>query len=368
VTGDQPAATSDSATTVADLADQAGFEISTLAQSVSIIITTYNHARFLAEAIESALRQTVGPGEVIVVDDGSTDDPGSLVSRYPQVQLVRQANQGLAAARNTGWRAARGRYVVFLDADDLLLPEALAFNLRRFAERPECAFVYGSFHFIDSAGEQLDLDICTTMVGEDAYVCFLEGNCIGMHATVMYRRDCLEEVGGFDPQMRATEDYEMYLRLTRRYPVLGGMECIAAYRRHDANMSSDIPLMLDTALAAMRRQLPYLNGNPGWQRALETGIRRWKTYYADLQLTRVRNIARTSGLRQVPLRDLMDVFARAPAIFLKITGRRTVKALRSRLAIVRNKSVRFGDLRRLRPISGNCDGRDKERIHDRNRA
>jgi glycosyltransferase involved in cell wall biosynthesis len=317
---------------------------------VSVIITTYNHARFLAEAIESALGQTVGPGEVIVVDDGSTDDPGSVVGLYSQVQLVRQPNQGLAAARNTGWRAARGRYVVFLDADDLLLPEALASNLRRFTERPECAFVYGSFHFIDSGGEHLDLDICTTMVGEDAYVCFLEGNCIGMHATVMYRRDCLEEVGGFDPQMRATEDYEMYLRLTRRYPVLGGMECIAAYRRHDANMSSDIPLMLDTALDAMRRQLPYLNGNPGWQRALETGIRRWKTYYADLQLTRFRNKARTSGLKQMPLRDLMDVFARAPAIFLKIAGRRTLKALRSRLAMVRNKSR---PVRRLAAIASN---------------
>jgi hypothetical protein len=153
-----------------------------------------------------------------------------------------------------------------------------------------------------------------------------------MNATVMYRRDCLEAVGGFDPQMRATEDYEMYLRLTRQYPVLGGMERIAAYRRHDTNMSSDIPLMLDTALDAMRRQLPYLNGNPGWQRAFETGICRWKTYYADLQLSRVRNIARTSGLKQMPLRDLMDVFARAPAIFLRITGRRTLRALRSRLA------------------------------------
>src|SRR5262249_16045204 len=146
------------------------------------------------------------------------------------------------------------------------------------------------------------------------------------------------------------------------------MECIAAYRRHDTNMSSDIPLMLDTALDAMRRQLPYMNGNPEWRRAFETGIRRWKTYYADLQLTRVTSIATTPGLNHMPLRDLIDVFARAPTIFLRITGRRTVKALRSRLAMVRNKSVRFGNLRRLRPISPNCDGRDKERIHDRNRA
>ncbi len=118
-------------------------------QPVSIVITTYNDARFLAEAIESALGQTVSACEVIVVDDGSRDDPVPVVSRYPQVRLIRQCNQGLAAARNTGWRAARGAYVVFLDADDRLMPGALASNLRRFDERPECAFVYGSYSHID---------------------------------------------------------------------------------------------------------------------------------------------------------------------------------------------------------------------------
>jgi glycosyltransferase involved in cell wall biosynthesis len=88
--------------------EQAILENASLHEPVSIVITTYNHARFLPEAIESALGQTVSPSEVIVVDDGSTDDPGSVVSRYSQVQLIRQPNQGLAAARNTGWRAARG--------------------------------------------------------------------------------------------------------------------------------------------------------------------------------------------------------------------------------------------------------------------
>src|SRR5262249_48032613 len=151
-------------------------------------------ARYLGEAIESALGQTAAPCEVIVVDDGSTDDPASVVRRYPDVQLISQVNQGLGAARNTGWRAACNQYVVFLDADDRLLPEALASNLKRFAQQPDCAFVYGSFHFINSVGEPLDASVCTKIVGEDAYASFLEGNCVGMHATVMYRRDCLEEV------------------------------------------------------------------------------------------------------------------------------------------------------------------------------
>src|SRR5690348_130160 len=112
---------------------------------VSVVITTYNHARFLGEAIESVLAQTVPPFEVIVVDDGSTDDPAAVVRRYPQLRLIRQRNQGLAAARNTGWRASGGSYLVFLDADDRLLPNALAANLRRLAEWPECAFAYGAY-------------------------------------------------------------------------------------------------------------------------------------------------------------------------------------------------------------------------------
>src|SRR5580765_3123297 len=92
------------------------------APSVSVIITTYNQARFLADAVRSALAQTAPVSDVIVVDDGSTDDPARVVVGFPEVQLIRQANRGLASARNTGWHAARGHYVVFLDADDRLLP------------------------------------------------------------------------------------------------------------------------------------------------------------------------------------------------------------------------------------------------------
>src|SRR5262249_22609977 len=120
--------------------------------SVSIIITTFNHARFLADAIRSALAQTVTPSEVIVVDDGSTDDPAQVVAGFPEVRMIRQSNQGLAAARNTGWRAAVGDHVVFLDADDRLLPDALALNLRQFSRSPDCALVFGGYRWIDVEG------------------------------------------------------------------------------------------------------------------------------------------------------------------------------------------------------------------------
>src|SRR5262245_20604446 len=92
---------------------------------VSVIIPCYNHAHYLGEAIESVLAQTVQDFEIIVVDDGSTDSTADVAARYPRVRYVRQNNQGLSAARNTGIKHGLGRFLVFLDADDLLLPGAL---------------------------------------------------------------------------------------------------------------------------------------------------------------------------------------------------------------------------------------------------
>jgi glycosyltransferase involved in cell wall biosynthesis len=344
------------------LSERPRFEISTLPRSVSIIITTHNHARFLTEAIESALTQTVTPAEVIVIDDGSADDPGSVVARYPEVRLIRQPNQGLAVARNTGWRAARGHYVVFLDADDRLMPEALASNLRRFAERSDCAFVYGSFYRIDAEGRLLNAAE-PRLVGEDCYGSFLKTNLVSMHAAVMYRRDCLQKVGGFDASLRCCEDYELYLRLARRYGVAAGVDRIAEYRHHDTNMSRNVPAMLDTVLQVMHRQSAYLNENVQWRKAYKTGIRFWKSNYADQQISQSL-AARASSLTQIPWRASTRVFALAPSAFFRIASRRILGALRFRLTRIKlllrallsrqarvPKSVRLGDLRRLRPIS-----------------
>src|SRR3712207_4601210 len=104
---------------------------------VSIVIPCYNQAHFLGEAIESVLAQTYPHFEVVVVDDGSTDNTEAVAARYPGVRCIRQENQGLAAARNTGIRRSNGSYLVFLDADDRLLPNALEVGLKHLKEHPE---------------------------------------------------------------------------------------------------------------------------------------------------------------------------------------------------------------------------------------
>jgi glycosyltransferase involved in cell wall biosynthesis/SAM-dependent methyltransferase len=342
---------------------QAGSEVALGLSPVSIVITTYNHARFLPEAIESALAQTVRPCEVIVVDDGSTDDPGSVVSLYPLVQLIRQPNQGPSAARNTGWRAVRGRYVVFLDADDRLLPEALASNLQRFDESPECAFVYGSFFYIDASGKRQSSPR-PALIGEDAYEAFLNGNCVTMNAAVMYRRDCLEEVGGFDPRLRCSEDYELYLRLARRYRVAAGVDRIAEYRRHDSNKTCNISFVLNATLKVMHREQRFLENNVKWQNALKTGIQNCKSIYAQAQLSQARAVARASGLRYVPWGSVAMVFGLAPRTIFGVGCRFILKRLGNGLAPTRVGSVGFGGLRRLRPISENF-GFDRGKPIDR---
>src|SRR3712207_5573157 len=115
---------------------------------VSVVIPCYKQAHFLGEAIESVLAQSYPHFEVVVVDDGSTDNTSEVAARYPGVRCVRQDNQGLAAARNSGLAHSKGEYLLFLDADDRLLPHALEVGVERLEAHPECAFVSGRYRNI----------------------------------------------------------------------------------------------------------------------------------------------------------------------------------------------------------------------------
>src|SRR6187549_2424028 len=123
---------------------------------VSVIIPTYNHARFLSEAINSAKKQDYTKVEIIVIDDGSTDDTAELIQGIKGIKYIRQENGGLSAARNTGYIHSRGDFLVFLDADDLLYPTAITTNLEILRKDPELAFVSGCHNIIDVYGSITD--------------------------------------------------------------------------------------------------------------------------------------------------------------------------------------------------------------------
>ena len=154
--------------------------------TVSVVIPCFNQGRFLRDALDSVLTQTLQPAEIVVVDDGSTDDTAAVAGRYPGVRCIRQPNSGLASARNAGVTNTTGEAVVFLDADDRLRPDALAIGARELLAHPTCALVWGRCVRIDEQGTQLPTVPPPPVVG-DAYEALLRNNFMWTPAVVMFR-------------------------------------------------------------------------------------------------------------------------------------------------------------------------------------
>src|SRR4051794_23095793 len=133
---------------------------------VSVVIPAFNHAAFLSAAIKSVLGQSDSSYELIVVDDGSTDDTRAVVARYRQVRYVYQENRGLSAARNAGLRLSIGAFVVFLDADDILEPQALAVGRANLVAHPDWAFVSGAHRRVDTELRPIGPDYCCPVHSE----------------------------------------------------------------------------------------------------------------------------------------------------------------------------------------------------------
>ena len=199
---------------------------------VTVVVTNHNYVRYLPEAVASALDQEGGAPHVIVVDDGSTEpDTDAALAMLPDgVEVVRQANQGLSRARNTGLRMADTPFLIVLDADDCLTPVALRALKGELAGSPELGFAYGITRFFGDWGGIL------TMPEYDPYR-LLYRHMIG--STALMRREVFEATGGFDPEFRGFEDWEFWLHALehgyegRRVPVETFL-----YRRHGETMVS----------------------------------------------------------------------------------------------------------------------------------
>lgn len=307
--------------------------------SVTVVITTYNHARFLQAALRSALAQTVPAEEIIVIDDGSTDHPEHVTRHFPEVHVIRQANAGLAAARNTGWRAATSEFVVFLDADDRLLPDALAVNVARLAAEPEAGFSYGAYLDVDATAGQTRL--VANLPATEGFTTFLRGNPVGMHATVMYRRTKLAEVEGFEAGLPACEDYDLYLRMALRFPTLYSAVPLAEYWHHRNNMSRNSAMMLHAALLVLRRQR-----SPAKRRAeikaYREGLVGWKRYYVEVWCLELLRAIRARSIETSLLRQGLSLAGQAPLTVLSTPFRgvrRRARHLQGRIRSPRGRRV-----------------------------
>jgi glycosyltransferase involved in cell wall biosynthesis len=250
---------------------------------ISVVIPCYNHGAYLAEAIKSIQAQTHPHIEILVVDDGSTDNTKEVACGFEKVRYIYQTNQGLSAARNTGIKHASGTYIMFSDADDWLLPDALETNLKLLQEHPDAAFVSGGHKKVAAFGQTIEEEAWP--VTENHYLHLLQGNYIGMHGTVLYRAWAFEKVQ-YDTTLKACEDYDVYLKLARHHPVLHHTKTIAAYRFHSQNMSGNIPLMLETVLKVLQRQQPELQNEAEWA-SYQKGQQNWKDYYTGLLFKRL---------------------------------------------------------------------------------
>ena len=257
---------------------------------VSVVIPCYNQAHFLGEAIESVLSQSYPNFEIIVVDDGSPDDTAEVAARYPEVRYVRQDNQGVSVARNSGLARSGGAYIVFLDADDRLLPEALEVGVRELEAHPECALVFGYSNHMAANGTPLFS--YRPHVEGDHYLELLRYNYISPSAVAMYRRDVFDSVGGFDPSLRACQDYDFYLRIARRFPIHGYDRVVVDYRQHDTNRTRNPAIMLSHAITVLRSQRKHIKGNKRYEEAWKTGVRTYQQWDGERLVDEVRTNVR----------------------------------------------------------------------------
>lgn len=244
---------------------------------VSVIIPCYNHAHFLGEAIDSVLSQTYSPIEVIIVDDGSTDEIAQIIVERPGVRYMRQDNRGLAPARNAGLSHSQGDYLLFLDADDRLLPNAIATGVQALEARKDCAFVFGSFRTI---GTKKGLSSLPRDQNYD-YEELLKCNFIANPGSVLYNRWVFSHVGGFDESNSPAADYDLYLRVAREFPIFCHHQPVVEYRKHQDNMSNDSRIMLKATLTALKNQQRHVSKFPNLRAAYQAGRWNLKSSYGE---------------------------------------------------------------------------------------
>jgi glycosyltransferase involved in cell wall biosynthesis len=268
---------------------------------ISVLIPAYNSASFLVEAIESALNQTQTVSEIVVVDDGSTDDPKSVCDRYPSIKYIYQANQGLPGARNKGIEVSQGAYLIFLDADDCLLPEAVETGMDYLNGYPEAGFVFGRYLFraINPDGSYSNQKLFDEPPPVASYATILAARHNIQCATAMIRREAIESIGGFPPKQ---EDLSLFLRIAREYPVYFHDRVVSEYRYHGRNESSKSAKMLVQTLDTHGLELDYIrqvgNSAPDLMVAYECGRAAWIKFYGDRILYDAIRLAQVGELEE----------------------------------------------------------------------
>ncbi len=225
---------------------------------VSVIVPCYNYGHFIGDALDSVLAQTFQNWECIVVNDGSRDDSLEVVSQYvkqdSRIRCVSQENSGLAASRNVGIKLSTGRYLQFLDADDLIELQKLEFQLTFLEEHTEIDIVFGGVQFFEnkSAGQPItaNSEIVQSKNGDGILKQLVRQNIMVVNAPLI-RRSVTESVGDFDGEVKGIEDWDYWIRCAikkKRFEYRYNNNTDALVRLHPTSMSKDSRLMLRSTL------------------------------------------------------------------------------------------------------------------------
>jgi glycosyltransferase involved in cell wall biosynthesis len=233
--------------------------------TVGVIIPAFNAARTLPIALESVASQTFDDWQVLLVDDGSTDNTVEVVAPFlarfgPKIKYIQQENRGLPAARNTAIRASSTEFLALLDADDVWLPCRLQESVKILRERPQAGLAYGGITSIDQEGRPTGTFMgnprhAEGRIAPQIYMRKVDLPC----PTITFRRRCIQEVGLFDETMRATEDRDLCLRIALRYEVAFVPTVIAYYRVSPSSMTTDPQRMLQAQIQFIEKNY----GAPG---------------------------------------------------------------------------------------------------------
>jgi glycosyltransferase involved in cell wall biosynthesis len=228
---------------------------------VSVIIPTYNCAHYLEQAIESAINQTYRDLEIIVMDDGSTDDTAQVVRKYEaDIRYIRQDNRGLPAARNHAIESSSGELIALLDADDWWEPTKLAEQVSLLVEDPELCLVYSDLEVVFDDGSIIPSFLSSRPLAASGYVFdrLLQSGFI-LPSTVLLRRSYMEQVGMFDESMRSHEDIDLWLRMCQRWRVALVRKPLTHRRQGSANMTSNDNLRTEYGIKLRMKALSLPN-------------------------------------------------------------------------------------------------------------
>jgi glycosyltransferase involved in cell wall biosynthesis len=229
---------------------------------IAVIIPTYNRAKLIGESIESVLRQTFTDFEIIVVDDGSTDNTKDVVNKFkdPRIRYEYQENHGVSAARNNGVKMTAAEYITYLDSDDVYLNHALEKMVNCLDMNRQVGFVYGQAHIMKVGGEayrirESSIHDHTTVIDPVEQVRELLFYKPWNVSAFMVRHSCLDEIGGFNEEMWWGEDYYFFVRLAKRYPAAYIAEAVVNVRYHDSQLQNVVKPGREKAFIAILQEV-----------------------------------------------------------------------------------------------------------------